>query len=129
MGCNFTSFVLRNEFNWNFCTKRLNYFAIFWNKKGEKYKIVYKDIEIAKIKCRQKTCIYYVKIPLDKVKKNDIIDLHIFRKGKFGIFYRYTELFISYKSGFEYLSFFRNYRLKNRYALDYFWSNGRVYSE
>jgi hypothetical protein len=94
---------------------------------GETYIVLYNNIVVRKIKCSHKRCSEYIGIKLDTTYlEGNFLNIQVLRKGRFGLFYRDTYLSPTFKNEYKYLIIFRNNHLKNRYALDYFWSNDKL---
>jgi hypothetical protein len=97
--------------------------------KGEKYKFISNGKVFYKVKCNGLNRVNDFLFPIQNLKENATLDLFVYRKGRFGLFYRNTEACFIFKPQFKYLVIYRNKRLKNRYALDYEWSNNRMMLE
>lgn len=67
---------------------------------------------------------FYITIPLDSNIKGCMpLNFDIYRKGKFGLFFRDTNCGAFYNEEKKFLIIYRNHKLKRRFAIDAIWSD------
>lgn len=87
---------------------------------GETYKIYYKSKKIGTISVKRHNI--YLAIPLDySMKENHFLDISIYRKGWFSLFFRDTYFATTYNPNKKYLIVHRNQKLKRRFAIEPIW--------
>lgn len=88
--------------------------------KGETYVIYYKSNKIGTISTKKNN--FYLAIPVDdSMKENHFLDINIYRKGCFSLFFRYTSFSTTYNPHKKYLIVHRNEKLKRRFAIEPLW--------
>ena len=98
-------------------------FVIGGGVDGEKFRFYYKDRKVLNFKV-DGNFKYEFKIPMEKGwQYGSSIPLFIYRKGRFGLFYRNVVPAIYYDDAHKYLIFERDYGRKNRFPLEFSWSN------
>lgn len=96
--------------------------------KMESFKIYYQNKLIQEITCK-KYDIFQFNIPIDSNwEEGQLLDLKVFRKGRFQLAYRDTYFATPYEPSNRYLIIFRSQKLKKRYSVFPIWRDERFYS-
>ena len=66
---------------------------------------------------------FYIPLP-DSVKSGDLLDMAIFRRGRLGLYYKYTGTEIFYEEGIKYCFLLNNNQLKRKSMFEVRWTNG-----
>lgn len=106
-------------------TLKVHVTGYFFN--GETYKIYYNGKEYTrKMDNGLDAFAFYIYIP-DTIHQDQIINMHIFRKGRFSRKYKDIKLTVFYDERYKYLILLSDHRLKKKYTLRLCWSNSRFY--
>jgi hypothetical protein len=91
-------------------------------KPGDKFKIYYNSVPVKKVNCMYDHCVNF-RINVVDSQINKTLPISIYRKGRFWISYRNTEVNPVFFEKKEFIIFYNNKRLKRRHYIDYVWSD------
>jgi len=90
---------------------------------GETYKIYYNEkIYTKKMGIGSDAFAFLIYIP-DTIHDKQIINMHIYRKKRFGYKFRDIQLMVTYDDRRKYLILLRDNRVKKRYSLSLLWAD------